>query len=448
MERLTDGLWYERETASSSLVGMRRRSTGGVEPVLRLRRGAMNGRRVHVDLVLLGGDRSVEVSFHPAATVDLVRGHAERRGADGNGWMGALLRAVVGDAGRWGSWTPSAPTPPSALAVLGGVTHPVLGAAYDTGVAPAGEIPRWASPALAESSMPTAAVRLFGASASSRAVVRALGALLLRPAVAWWQLAVASAVTSVCGADDLAAVLDVGSTEPPGLPSAEDVAVLRAGFARLEPARARRLAVDALSQGGARRLEAALRTLVDAGDDLRWPPPVRLADLETECLRATSVDPAPRRPAPPTRPPQLAADEPTRRATGRAPAWATARRAPATSGRITLRGDTAFAHRREVRAFDGCVLDGDLELTLPRTPDELRAWGRMLGNCLGDFGAAVAEHRSVIVGVRQRGALVAAVELLPDLREVRQFLGVRNRVPPAAVVDPVLARLLPLAARR
>ena len=101
-----------------------------------------------------------------------------------------------------------------------------------------------------------------------------------------------------------------------------------------------------------------------------------------------------------------------------------------------------------MRAFDGCVLDGDLELVLPRTPDELRAWGRMLGNCLGDFGAAVAEQRSVIVGVRQRGALVAAVELLPNLREVRQFLGVRNRVPPRSVVDPVLARLVPMASLR
>ena len=449
MERLTDGLWYERQTASSSVVGVRRRSTGDVEPVLRLRRGSMNARRVHVDLVLLGGDRAVEVSFHPAAVVDLVRGHAERRGADANGWLGALVPAVAHDAGRWGSWTPAATSAggSSALAVLGGVAHPILGAAYDGGVTPAGEVPRWAAPALAESSMAAAAVRLFGAPAASRTVTRALASLLLRPAIAWWQLAVASAITSVCGADDVATVVAADGTEPAGLPSAEDVAVLRAGFALLEPARAKRLAVDALAVGGARRLEHALRSLVDAGDDIPWPPPVRLADLEAACLRATAIDPAPPRPAPPPRRAVLVDDRPAPPAAGR-PAWTTARRAPATAAGRAPASDAAFAHPSAVRAFDGCVLDGDLELVLPRTPEELRAWGRMLGNCLGDFGAAVAEHRSVIVGVRQRGALVAAVELLPNLREIRQFLGARNRVPPSSVVDPVLARLVPVASVR
>ena len=445
MERLTDGLWYGRETASTSLVGVRRRSNGDVEPVLRLRRGAMNGRRVHVDLVLLGGDRTVEVSFHPAATVDLVRGYAERRGADGNGWLGALLRAVIEDAGRWGSWVPSSTDPAPPLAVLGGVTHPLLGTAYDRGVTPAGEIPRWASPALAEPSMAAAAVRLLGAPAASRTVVRAMGALLLRPTVPWWQLAVAAALTSVCGADDVAAVLEVAGEEPTGLPSAEDVAVLRAGFALLEPARAKRLAVDALGVGGARRLASALRALVDAGDDVRWPPPVRLAELEAACLRATAVDPAPRSAAPCRAPDPTPA--PVMRRTPAPPAWTTARRAPVTSGG-TPPSDAAFAHPADVRALDGCSLRDDVELVLPRTPADLRAWGHMLGNCLGDFGAAVAEHRSVVFGVKHRGALVAAIELLPNLREVRQFLGARNRVPPAAVVDVVLERLAPRAAGR
>ena len=452
MDRLTDGLWYERQTASTSVVAVRRRTRDPAEPVLRIRRGAMNGRRVHVDLVLLGGDRTVEVSFHPAATVDLVRGHAERAGGDANGWMGSLLRAIVEDARTWGSWSPSGAAPaPAALAVLGGVTHPLLGAAYDLGVAPAGEIPRWASAALAESSMAAAALRLFGPSAPSRAVVRSLGALLLRPAVAWWHLAVASAISSVCGLDDVAAVLvATGSdAESDARPSAEDLAVFRAGFALLEPARARRLALDALAVGGARRLEAALRALVDARDELRWPPPARLAELEAACLRATAVDPTPPSRATP-RPVRPLVPEPARRpAPPPVPSWATARRAPATSSAAPA-GDRALRHRPEVRALEGDDLAGglDLELVLPRTPDELRAWGRMLGNCLGDFGAAVAEGRSVIVGVRQRGALVAAVELVPNLREIRQFLGVRNRVPPDTVVAAVLARFASVPATR
>ena len=436
MQRLTDGLWYERTSASVSQVGVRRRSSGDAEPVLRLRRGVMNGRRVHVDLVLLGGDRAVEVSFHPAATVDLVRGHARRRGHDANGWLGALLPAVVADAARWGSWTP--PAPGDALAVLGGVTHPLLGAAYDAGVEPAGEIPRWASPALAESSAAACGVRLFGAPAATRATARALGGLLLRPRVAWWQLAAGAALTSVGGADDLAAVLGASGPDgaTPRLPTAEDVAVLRAGISLLEPARAKRLVLDAVTaggEGGVLRLAAVLRALLDVKDDVRWPPPVRLADLEAVCLRATAVDPAP---APPRPTPRL---EPRPPARSQAAAWTTPRRAPATA-RPAPAGGHAFEHPPAARALDRRVA-GDVELVLPRTPDELRAWGRMLGNCLGDFAAAVAEHRSVVLGVRERGALVAAAELTPDLRDVRQLLGPGNRVPPRALVEAVVGRL-------
>jgi hypothetical protein len=451
MEQLTDGLWYERSTASSSHVGVERRpGSGAIEPVLRLRRGAMNGRRVHVDLVLLGGDRAVEVSFHPAATVDLVQGHARRRGSDGNGWTAPLLRAIVEDAGRWGSWTPTGDGP-SALAVLGGVTHPLLGAAYDTGTAPAGEIPRWASPALAEATVPAGAVRLFGAHASSRSVARALAVLLARPVIAWWQLALASAMSVVGRPDDVAAVLraEADSSEPVRLPTAEDRAAMRAGLALLERARAKRLVLDALAtdgERGARRLAAALRTLVDAKDDVRWPPPVRLAELETTCLRATAIDPAPSPPTMPLSPPARV-DPPARPTAERPPSWATPRRAPAgvrTTG-AGRAGEAAFAHPPAARALDRRVVGerNDLELVLPRTPKELQAWGRILGNCLADFAPAVAEHRSVIVGVKERGALVAAVELLPSLQEIRQFLGAGNRVPPSHVVDPVLRHLVP-----
>ncbi|MCY0541661.1 hypothetical protein OVW21_26905, partial [Klebsiella pneumoniae] len=73
------------------------------------------------------------------------------------------------------------------------------------------------------------------------------------------------------------------------LPTAEDRAALRAGLALLERARAKRLVLDALATDGERgghRLAAALRTLVDAKDDVHWPPPVRLTELEAVCLRA------------------------------------------------------------------------------------------------------------------------------------------------------------------
>ena len=305
MERLTEGLWFERESASSSVAGIvrlrSRRPGQEIEPVLRFRRGPMNGRRVHVDLVLLGGDRSVEVSFHPAATVDLVQGHAQRRGHDGNGWLGALLAEVLADAAKWGSWVPVDARGAAPFAVLGGVSHPLLGAAYDAGAAPAAEVPRWASAALAESSMAACAARLFGAATVTRSVVRALARFLVRPVPDWWQLAACCAGAAVLSADEVVTGLSARPAEPvvdvPRLPDAGDVAVLRAGFVRIERTRAKRLLVDAVQAGAAStsRLARVLRALVDVEDELRWPPPVRFADLEAVCLRSAALDPAPRR---------------------------------------------------------------------------------------------------------------------------------------------------------
>jgi hypothetical protein len=227
---------------------------------------------------------------------------------------------------------------------------------------------------------------------------------------------------------------EAASTEV--VPSIEDVAVLREGFRRLEHGRTRRLVVDAVSSGGelgVRRLASAMRSLVDLGDDVRWPPPVRLDDLEAVLLRASAVDPAP--------PPSVrgVAAGPV------LPTWTTPRRAPPTSRPAP---DAPFEHADAVRRrFDRVAVGGgsDLELVLPRTPQELAAWGRMLENCLADFAAAVAERRSVIVGVRRRGALVAALEVRPDLASVVQFLGPRNRVPPATVTAPVLVAVTPAA---
>ena len=77
----------------------------------------------------------------------------------------------------------------------------------------------------------------------------------------------------------------------------------------------------------------------------------------------------------------------------------------------------------------------DIQLVLPRTPRELATWGRLLGNCLADFAPAVAAGTTAIVGVRQRGALVAALELRDGC--IVQFLGPRNRPPPARLSEVV-----------
>lgn len=262
-----------------------------------------------------------------------------------------------------------------------------------------------------------------------------------------------AAAAPVFGSDDLALVLAAGgeSGSPVGsssdgarrrLATAEDVTVLRSGLALLDPSRGKRLVLDAVAssgEDGLRRLATALQLLVDVRDDVRWPPPVRLSDLEAICLRATALDPAPPSPPPPLAEPVLAPTMPARRPQPPRPAWATPRSAPAARHLIGARADP-FDYDDVALAVDRQAI-GELELVLPRTPDELTTWGRLLANCLGDFGAAVADHRSVIVGVRQRGVLVAALELRPSERRVVQFLGVNNRIPPVRLTSAVLTHL-------
>jgi hypothetical protein len=89
-----------------------------------------------------------------------------------------------------------------------------------------------------------------------------------------------------------------------------------------------------------------------------------------------------------------------------------------------------------VAALHGAEVGADLRLLLPRTSDELVAWGRLLRSCIGSFQAAVAAGRSTLIGVEERGALSYCVEVTPD-GSVRQFLGKRNRTVPRPVVASV-----------
>lgn len=438
VEPLAPELVYERRAASSVL-----RCTA--RPILRLRR---DGPRVHVDLVLLDGDRFVEVSFHPAAASALVAGHARRAGRDPNGWLGAVAAAVIDDAERWGTWSPPATSPcrTHLVALLGGLAHPVLASAYEAGTAPVGEVPRWASAALAAIAAADAAVELFGPRRATRPVVRSLAGFLSRPRLAWWQLALVVGARESLEADEVASLLAIEPGEEDAdaaerLPEADDLLAVGAAVAAAPAGWSRRMLGGALpGAGGARRAARALRLLLDVAADLRGPLPAHLDDLEAVCLRAACVDPTPRAasvaptvaPVPPTPPPAAPSV--------RAPAgWTRPRGAPVVTGRRPA-ADLVFRHPPLVRELHGVALD-ELQLVLPRTPDELRAWGRLLGNCLGDFGPAVASGRTTVVGVRQGGLFVAAFELRLHDRTLVQFLGAHNRVPPAAVVRPVVAEL-------
>ena len=79
------------------------------------------------------------------------------------------------------------------------------------------------------------------------------------------------------------------------------------------------------------------------------------------------------------------------------------------------------------RRLDGLTL-ADLTLVLPHTAGDLTRWGRLLSNCLGDFGPAAVAGRTLIVGVQRANRLVQAVEVTSDGR-IRQFCGMANRAP-------------------
>lgn len=428
--QLTSGLWHER-LATASVVST------AAGPVLRIRRGA---GRAHVELLLLGGEHTIEVSFHPAAALRLIEEQARRHRRDPNGWTGALARALAADAREWDLGPLGPPVAGDLLRLLGAITHPVLGAAYAAGAGPVGEVPRWASPALAETNAAAAAASLFGSAVATRPAIRVLAHLLARPATAWWHLAVVVAAAPVVGPDVVARALEAAAGEPviaAGLPTGRDVRVVRRGLALLGATPAQHLLLDALRGGadeGGRRLAAVLGHLLRIEPDLPWPPPSRLQQLELACLRVASLAPHPAIRAPATRTPA-----PARAAGGRArpsePAWAVPRRPPAVAGAVPT-AHTALPASPLARSLAGPIPEGDVELVLPRTAGELATWGRLLDNCLGDFGPAVAAGRTVVVGVRDQGILVAALEARDG--QIVQFFGPHNTRPPARLAALVV----------
>lgn len=471
-ERLTAGLEYDRQPAASVVVA-------AGQPLLRVRR---EGRRAGVDLVLLGGDRTIEVSFHPSAANGLVRERARRDGHDPNGWAGALTTAIRADAGTWAL---ACEPDDDLLRLLGAITHPVLAAAYAGGAATIDEVPRWAVPALRRSTAAGAASTWFGAAGATRTVVRALATTLTDLPGSWWNLGLAVAAAPVLEPDDLARCLAGGGASPAtdvAPPTADDLRVAAEALRLLGRDRSRRLVAGSVQDGSASALVSTLRLLLEVQRDVRWPVPATRDELQRVCLQAASLDPDPTpgpRPLPPhpipatpavappgtqeeqqtaragavavvtaqpaaTTPPASAA--PVLTATPR-PAWGVARRAPEVR-RPAPPGGHALRHGDLALRLAAQGLAGRYDLVLPRSGDELAAWGRVLGNCLGDFAAAVAGGATIVVGVREAGMLVAAFEV--RCRQLVQLLGHRNRPVPrrlaAAVtahVDAVL-RSLPL----
>ncbi len=96
--------------------------------------------------------------------------------------------------------------------------------------------------------------------------------------------------------------------------------------------------------------------------------------------------------------------------------------------------DYSTLHNREVGE--------GIRIVVPRSSAELVTWGRLLVNCVGDYGPAFARGRTRLVGFELDGVLTYCMEISP-VGVVRQFYAARNRPVPrehAKVVTQWLTR--------
>lgn len=431
-------------------------AVGGV-PVLRL---IPAERRVRVGLVVPPRDRTVDVSVQPSTACRALEEALgtfvdERSAVDG-----VLRRAAVTAARR-----ACARTPPDGVSwshLFGGLAFPLLGSAYELGAAPLAELPRWAVPVFKSQSVGEAATAVFGSSAT-RPVRRALvGALapMTDGEIDLSVLALALAGAPGLEPDRLARVLSAERVHQPAqqLPDPSTLSQVRRmvmtwsrdGY---DGARLERMLTDAAARpDGVSMLVRAATYADQLGDHGPTPPlPNRLQalyDVHRGLVRSAPDLPArrrrTRRPGVPgrTAEPEPVADE--RRFGAAAVPAADVERpqhlrlAPS----VTLPSVTessAITATPAARALDGHRI-GNLLLALPHTVGDLVRWGRVLSNCLGDFGPAAVAGQAVIFGVHRSNRLVQAVELTPDGR-IRQFCGAANRAPNAVLRRTVIGEL-------
>ena len=214
------------------------------------------------------------------------------------------------------------------------------------------------------------------------------------------------------------------------------------GVESLPPRRTRAQAATATTSTGA----ATAGALTDGGRSGRATPPGRPAARRRRApataTARTGVGAAAAAMSAPA--PVVAYVDPLRRVPPAPDPGGRALRAPTVSTTASRRAAGApqqpLPRPPWAAAVDAADLGGGLTLELARTPAELAGWGRLLQNCLADFGPAAVDGRSVLVGVRHHGRLVACAEVAAD-GDLRQLLGPGNRRAPAAVVAAVVAHL-------
>ena len=480
-------LGWERRGAGAVLEVADGGSRGARAPTTTFVMGVHHDR-LRVELALPPTSRTVDVSLQPDLFGQVM---PVGPGPCADGSAGATVaRWIVSLADGTRMWRPADPVAVGLLAVVGGAALPLLGAAYDTGAATVREVPRWAAPLLGAAT-PRAAVRAAFGVKGTKAVARALVSGLVVPhadsadgtaqvgpappsgTVALHRVAVALMGAPVLEPDRLAAVLaaDGPAAPPERWPDGAGVTVGRALASRLGPACAGRVLNEAVTTGdGMAVLDELCRLYPGVADQLPARPPTRLVALRDLCRSLLPLDPDPsaarwgRVPRSPsarvapvrTGPVAERAGRPARSERARRPGTAPvggdvprprppAPAPPAPDPRARARvappappapTNAALRYPAAVAALHGIEVGADLRLVLPRTSDELVAWGRRLRSCIGSFGAAVAAGRSVLIGVEARGALSYCMEVAPD-GSVRQFLGERNRTVPRSVVASV-----------
>lgn len=397
---------------------------------------------VRVGLVMPVLERVVDVSVQPSAAAAALDAAARAAGVAPGTAEAELRRALHAASLDAGGWRPNDSSP--TLAALGGVAFPLLGQAYDLGATALAEVPRWAAPGLACTTIAAAAATWFGDRATRpvrRALVVALGPRSDRT-IALSVLAMGLMAASVLEADRLARVLGTDARPHP-VTDLPDPSTLRAAapvLARWGQPRVEALMIDAASRpDGLAMLLATLRYARQLGD--HGPSgalPSRLGDVHDLYRALVPSDVRPER-----------ADHTTTRAGDRgratprtrAPAAPPGRRTPVRAAApeprhrllappaaaVAVRADTALPLTPAERALEG-VASGPLSLTVPRSVGDLVRWGRLMSNCLGDFGPAVVSGRSTIIGVQRDQRLVYAVELT-SAGVVRQFCARANRPP-------------------
>ncbi len=439
----------------------------GGASALRFTRG---GHLVQIALRFGMGRLGVDVSFQPGVVAREIDVSAREHAIDPNRWRLATLAALR----EWsGSLAWCAQEPGMLVAAAGALAHPLLLPVYERGHAATSELPRWSLNVLRSPDAASAARAMDPAATRrlSRALARSLVARQAPAPAELGPLAFAVMGAGLVSVDELANVLEARLPEQAmAMPSTEEIREVRRGLELWPAHRRAALLLDSATNGDPIALATAMRQFWWVRDKAPRPLPVRFAELQAVCGRLVTVlapanrpsrrapelalepaEPRATRPARPRQPPPTPAATPAARPTPLAPARTAVatveraphevpRRAPAVPVGERVLGVVGWPIPQPLLAISDFSHSG-LRFVVPTRREELRRWGRVLHTCVGDFGTAVVNGRSWVIGIERNDHLIGCVEVDPVERRVRQALGPRNQPLPPDVAAVVFSAL-------